>query len=344
MRCNNVERKCEWEGTVGTLEKHMATCQFTLLPCPKECKDDNGETSLFMRKDLDDHLEKDCPNRDYECQYCGEKGTYAEITEVHKTCVKKIIPCCNAECKETVPRGEVDKHVESECEHTVIACKYESIGCGVKRKRRDMAAHEQDNKQLHLDMAMDTTLQLKSDVAELRKDLHSTVNILQLALKGKLEKDLQSAANILQLTLAEPTYKLTDYQKKKEDGTYFRFPPFYSHPRGYHMALRVHVNGHGAGKGTHVSVYACIMKGDHDAELNWPFVGNITFTLLNQLEDKNHHSDTIIIHKEDKARVGISRGRNKFIPHSSLAYDRVRNTQYLKDDTLYFRMSVDAAQ
>ena len=73
-------------------------------------------------------------------------------------------------------------------------------------------------------MAMDTTLQLKSDVAELRKDLYSTVNILQLTLKGESGNDLQSAANILQLTLAEPTYKLTDYQKKKEDGILFIVP------------------------------------------------------------------------------------------------------------------------
>ena len=146
MKCNNVERKCEWEGTVGTLEKHMATCQFTLLLCTKLCTNGKGRLSRFTRKDLDDHLEKDCPNRYYECQYCGEKGMYAEITKVHdKICAKKIIPCRNAECKKTMPRGEVDEHVESECEHTVLSCKYKSIGCGVKRKRRDMAAHEQDN-------------------------------------------------------------------------------------------------------------------------------------------------------------------------------------------------------
>ena len=308
-------------------------------------------------------LEKECPNRDYECQYCGEKGTYAEITEVHdKTCVKKIFPCRNAECKETMPHGEVDKHVKSECEHTVISCKYKSIGCGVKRKRRDMAAHEQDDKQFHLDMAMDTTLQLKndngklkkdnrklknddiklkSDVAELRKDLHSTVNILQQTLKGKLGKDLKSTLNILQLTLAEPTYKLTDYQKKKEGGISFGFPPFYSHPRGYHMTLEVYANGWNVGKGTHISVYAFVVEGEHDAELNWPFVGKITFTLLNQLEDKNHHSPIMAITREDNTRVEDGQGFATFIPHSGLAYDPVRNTQYLKDDTLYFRVSVE---
>ena len=33
-----------------------------------------------------------------------------------------------------------------------------------------------------------------------------------------------------------------------------------------------------------------------------------------------------------------------FIPHSALAHDPVKNTQYLKDDTLYFRVSVEVAE
>ena len=30
-----------------------------------------------------------------------------------------------------------------------------------------------------------------------------------------------------------------------------------------------------------------------------------------------------------------------FIPHSALGHDPVKNTQYLKDDTLYFRVFVE---
>ena len=33
-----------------------------------------------------------------------------------------------------------------------------------------------------------------------------------------------------------------------------------------------------------------------------------------------------------------------FIPQSALGYDAVNNSQYLKDDTLYFRMSVEPAE
>ena len=34
------------------------------------------------------------------------------------------------------------------------------------------------------------------------------------------------------------------------------------------------------------------MKGDSDDSLTWPFTGKVTFELLNQLEDNNHHKMT----------------------------------------------------
>ena len=92
VKCDNIKRGCTWVvGTVGTLEEHVAMCQFTLLPCPKECKDKSNKLKQFMRKDVDKHLEEDCPNRDYSCKHCGEKGTYASIQVHYKTCEKKEV-------------------------------------------------------------------------------------------------------------------------------------------------------------------------------------------------------------------------------------------------------------
>ena len=95
VKCSNVDRKCKWVGTVGTLEAHVAICEFTLVPCTNGCKDNKNEIAHFMKKDLDKHLEN-CPNRDHKCEYCGEKGTYAHITQVHDNiCEEKIVPCPN---------------------------------------------------------------------------------------------------------------------------------------------------------------------------------------------------------------------------------------------------------
>ena len=56
--------------------EHMALCLFTPVSC---CED----TILLLQKDLDHHINNECPNRDCECEYCGEKGKYANITQVN---------------------------------------------------------------------------------------------------------------------------------------------------------------------------------------------------------------------------------------------------------------------
>ena len=193
-----------------------------------------------------------------------------------------------------------------------------------------MSAHEEDDK-LHLHLTMDATLQLKKDNMKLRNDV------------SELRRDLHSAMNILRLTLMpEPhTYRLTNYQHNKELGGYNQFKPFTTHPCGYTMAFRVIANGEGASKGTHIRVSAPILPGEYDSQLKWPLLGKIVFTLLNQLENKNHHSKVATLTKECNAKVGSLWGVPKFIAHSELGYDPVRNTQYLKDDTLHFRMTVE---
>ena len=221
-----------------------------------------------------------------------------------------LVKCSNAECGDTMERQQLRNHVHVKCPHTVIPCKYKGIGCDAELKREDMAAHEQDDK-LHLHMALET------------------VNLERKTLKKK---------NDGSMTCAMP-----DFDNRRKCDTRFFSTSFYVSPRGYHMSLMVIVNGYGPGEGTHVSVHAPILEGEYDAELKWPFVGEVTYTLLNQLEDSNHHTRTLSIGTTHNAQVGDRWGIPQFIPHSALTEDPVKNTQYLKDDTLYFRVSVQVA-
>ena len=314
-------------GTVGTLEEHVASCKFTLLPCPKECKDDSDKVKRFTRKDLDKHLEEDCPNRDYNCKYCGEKDTYTSITNIHdQTCPEKPVACPNG-CSATMQRQLVSEHVTTECELAVIACKYKRLGCDRELKRLDMAAHEEDDK-LHLRMAMDTTVRLTTELET------NTV---------ELENKLKDAFQVLKN--GEPLkFKLSGYQEKKVNNDSVQSPSYYISRNGYRMAIEVYPNGHSCGKGIYVSVYVYILEGAYDAQIKWPFVGKITFILLNQLEDKNHHQDVLELTAEDDAQAGDEGwGIHRFISRHALNHNPIKNTQYLKDDTLHFRMSVEPA-
>jgi hypothetical protein len=75
-----------------------------------------------------------------------------------------------------------------------------------------------------------------------------------------------------------------------------------------------------------------VLKGRHDATLKWPFRGK---ELLNQLTDRNHFTQAEeVMLREGEQTQCLS------IDHPKLAHNREMNTQYLMDDTLYFRVSV----
>lgn len=119
------------------------------------------------------------------------------------------------------------------------------------------------------------------------------------------------------------TFKLTKYLQKKESTERFDSPSF-STSCGHHLVVQIHVNGSGNNH-QHLSVSTQLTQSDNEVG---PFNGKITIKLLNQLEDDNHHSKT-------------GRSLPKFIHNSKLSLNAANKRQYLKDDTLYFRVTVD---
>ena len=82
--------------------------------------------------------------------------------------------------------------------------------------------------------------------------------------------------------------------------------PFYTSPRGYRMCLNVCPAGYGSGKGTHVSIFGYLRKGDYDDELNWPFTADVVVDILNWKENHGHHR-VVLQFNEDS--VGNARTR-----------------------------------
>ena len=321
--CANSERDCKWTGTVGTLDDHIASCQFALVPCPNKCEEDKGTGELLLiRKHLDQHLKTECPKRAYECPHCREKGTFASITEDHdQVCEKKIVACLNkgSGCSLSMERGKTKEHVSSDCEYTEVACVYESLGCGVRMLRKDIIDHQENDDKVHFQLTLKTVM---AHEEKLKK------------LSDKYEKNNETLPGKTQVIL------LPRYASKKEENERFYSTPFYTHSGGYKLGIKVYVNGSGNCEGTHVSVFTTLLEGRYDNQLQWPFLGTVTHELLNQLGDDNHHRMVSTFTASDNMRVGRNKGYSKFVPHSSLGHNPATNTQYLLDDTLYFRVSV----
>ncbi len=98
----------------------------------------------------------------------------------------------------------------------------------------------------------------------------------------------------------------------------------------------------------HVGVYLGLVPGPNDDTLQFSMRGEFTITLLNQIEDRNHHEHVFSFEERSDDTFnrkykddGSGRGYPEFIPHSSLHFNPDTNTQYLKDSTLYFRVKCE---
>ena len=333
MKCENVNTGCDWEGTVGTLKEHATKCAFALFSCPNKCEDDGGEVQHFLRKDLDKHVDEDCPNRMYKCEDCGCEDTYTYITKSHhEDCPVIVLPCPKRPCTEMLQRQYLERHIETECKHAVVCCKYRGLGCEREMKRGDMAVHEEDDK-LHLHMAIDMTAKLSAEFREDREKLFNKISTLEDEKVKLLDKMRTLESNSI-------TVKVVDVQDGIDRVAAIGPSFFHTSPEGYFVSLDVFPAGYSESvENLHLSVDLTLLSGSYDDDLSWPLIADVTITLLNQLEDKNHYSKMTPVNVERNRYGNVLIEYPIFILHSELGFNPVRNTQYLKDDALYFRVS-----
>ena len=144
---------------------------------------------------------------------------------------------------------------------------------------------------------------------------------------------------------------MSNFTSLREGGETWYSPPFYTHIGGYKLCLEIDANGSGSGKGTHVSVFVCLMRGEYDDSLPWPFRADVTVQIMNHRSNEGHVERTVHF---DESIPDVHTGRvtegerapawgyDKFIPHSALCYDETWNTEFLtsKDDSLEFQVRV----
>ncbi|NWU97049.1 TRAF2 factor, partial [Upupa epops] len=143
-------------------------------------------------------------------------------------------------------------------------------------------------------------------------------------------------------------WKITDVGRKLQDSVTGRTvslysPAFYTAKYGYKVCLRVYLNGDGTGKGTHLSLFFVVMKGDYDALLPWPFRHKVTFMLL----DQNNREHVIDAFRPDLTSASFQRPVNEmnvasgcpmFLPLSKLQSPKFA---YVKEDTLFLKCIIE---
>ena len=222
-------------------------------------------------------------------------------------CVKFPVPC-PYECGETPERQNLEAHVVSECGVVPTECDFNYIGCKVELPRKDMPAHLKDNMVEHMSLLAlshrkehitlcaerrEADTKNTKEVQAIKQSLLSMqlenmtlkkrITLLELenmTLKTESQRSVEQLRS--HLCLLPVRFKMNNFRQLRRNDDTWDSPPFYTHDQGYKMCLEVEPNGSGDGYGTHLSVFVCLMKGEFDSMLNWPFRGVVTYKLLDQ--------------------------------------------------------------
>ena len=234
----------------------------------------------------------------------------------------------------------IDSHVADECPLTTINCDFHHVGCAVKLPREDMPEHLREKLLTHILATSHAKQQDKitSQEADIRL---LKAKITELEPMQQLLKTAPPIVNSRPLApLEPPVLTMTNFQQHKRDDSCWFSPPVYTHHQGYKICLKVNANVCGTDKGIHVSVYVCLMRGEFEDSLKWPFCGVISYQLLDQANG-DHKTDTntyddkapnVSCARVTKGERGVGRGNSQFIAHTEL------EPKYLQNNTLLFQI------
>ena len=137
-------------------------------------------------------------------------------------------------------------------------------------------------------------------------------------------------------------------QKKLAAKNVLYSPPFYTGQNaGYKLRLFLYMDGDGSGKGTYLSFFIAVMRGEYDAQLTWPFKQKVTLILQDQDHLQQHIAKWF---KPDPTEYNTSFHRPS--PHSEMNIPAfgcpkfaplsvLDNPSYVKDDTMMLRCIID---
>ena len=192
-----------------------------------------------------------------------------------------------------------------------------------------------------------TELRLKDEeIAELK----TTVKKLERTIQSKSAEleDRDFRLSLIENSNYDGTmiWKIPQFSQRKADAENGKYTsifslPFYSGRYGYKMCLRLYIMGDGIGKGTHLSLFFVVMRGEFDNILQWPFTHKVTFKLINQaggrdIVDTFQPDPMSTSFRKPKSDMNVASGCPRFVSHTEL-----ENGGFIVDDTVFIKCIVN---
>ena len=336
VRCSHSSQGCQWTGSLRDREYHSTEqCEFDFMKCSK-C-DRN-----VLRYELQGHLENDCPKRDHQCEYCGWKGCYVDVTTAHYQICDKYPCLCPNRCDVgIIERSQLGDHIANSCPWQRVYCEFSEMGCTYQVPRKDLARHIEEGVYFHLGL-----------VGRGMSDVQKTHERLSAEVKQR-ESRLQTLhIEVKALKQAVPRspfmVSMNNFKSNKRDKVVWVSPSFYTHFEGYKLCIKVYPAGEP--KNGFVSVYCVMQRGEYDDYLSWPADITITLQLLNTKSPpgaQTGHWEYTSTFRFQRCTVGTDEGHThgwpEFIHHSELENPKNPEYAYLDRHILNFQITAQVS-
>lgn len=146
--------------------------------------------------------------------------------------------------------------------------------------------------------------------------------------------------------------KIRDAQSERQTSVYS--PAFYTSASGYKYCIRLYLNGDGTARGTHISIFLVILRGEFDNLLTWPFSFRVSFCLCDQLtilesdgtQPPKHIIESFrpdpksISFEKPTSAMNIASGIPRFFPLSYFEQPTETN-RYVVNDIMFIKVLID---
>ena len=332
--CPFGEYGCSWEGKFERYQQHVEKCKYAVV----------------------------------SCEHCGEKVRGDQMEKHLASCssVPRKCPLAIIGCNENSPmkRSDLQNHLQrtEESHLALLAGKIASLENHIKEKSVNLVPKyslevRRVNTTIHQDTMQEKQIQ-RTLAAELRsKDaeiasLKATLNKLEKTVRSK---NAELEDRDFRLSLIENSnhdgsmiWKIPQFSQRKADAENGKYTsifslPFYSGRYGYKMCLRLYIMGDGIGKGTHLSLFFVVMRGEFDNILQWPFTHKVTFKLINQaggrdIVDTFQPDPMSSSFRKPKSDMNIASGCPRFVSHTEL-----ERGGFVVDDTIFIKCIIDTS-
>ena len=143
--------------------------------------------------------------------------------------------------------------------------------------------------------------------------------------------------------------KMYDAQSERQTSIYSH--PFYTSICGYKLCIRLYLNGDGSARGSHISIFLVILRGQYDSLLKWPFSYRVSFCLCDQrtiigttqpkhiIESFRPDINSISFQRPCSA-MNIASGISKFTSLDEINRPENENL-YVVNDTIFIKTLID---